>query len=426
MITFELTCAQNEYLSPGATLVDAIVTVTAEGGAGDQGAMPSPGAPRTELIIVDVSGSMGGKKIKQAANAAAAAVDCIDDGALFALIAGNHMAWRLYPSAPGLSLAVSSAETRAEARAAVSGLRAGGGTNIGAWLALATGLIAEQEGINHAILLTDGQNGPDQAEELTQALDDATGRFQCDCRGVGTDWAVAELREIAVALLGTVDIVADPNDLAEDFAAMMHQSMGREVGHVDLRLSTPKDSTVTFVKQVYPEIVDLSDRGTTVNERATDYPTGAWGCEARDYHVSIQVQAGGVGDEMLAGRVTLMIDGEEGGQALIRAIWTEDLAQSTRINRGVAKYTDQAELADLVQDGLDALNAGDVDEATAKLGLALRQAEELGNDDRLADLAKLVEVEDEATGKVRLKRNIDPVALMEAEVGSTKTERVKR
>jgi len=27
---------------------------------------------------------------------------------------------------------------------------------------------------------------------------------------------------------------------------------------------------------------------------------------------------------------------------------------------------------------------------------------------------------------VRLKRNIDPVALMEAEVGSTKTERVKR
>ena len=37
------------------------------------------------------------------------------------------------------------------------------------------------------------------------------GSFQCDCRGVGTDWGVSELRRIASALLGTVDIIADPD-----------------------------------------------------------------------------------------------------------------------------------------------------------------------------------------------------------------------
>jgi hypothetical protein len=47
--------------------------------------------------------------------------------------------------------------------------------------------------------------------------------FSCDCRGVGTDWEVAELRRISSALLGTVDIVPDPAGLAADFAAMMER-----------------------------------------------------------------------------------------------------------------------------------------------------------------------------------------------------------
>jgi hypothetical protein len=34
--------------------------------------------------------------------------------------------------------------------------------------------------------------------------------FRCDCRGVGTDWKVEELRTISTALLGTVDIVPEP------------------------------------------------------------------------------------------------------------------------------------------------------------------------------------------------------------------------
>ena len=41
--------------------------------------------------------------------------------------------------------------------------------------------------------------------------------LQCDCRGVGVDWEVAELRKVASALLGSVDIVADPANLAADF-----------------------------------------------------------------------------------------------------------------------------------------------------------------------------------------------------------------
>jgi hypothetical protein len=64
--------------------------------------------------------------------------------------------------------------------------------------------------LRHAILLTDGKNQHETPDQLDTAIGLCEGVFSCDCRGVGTDWEVAELRRIASALLGTVDIVPDP------------------------------------------------------------------------------------------------------------------------------------------------------------------------------------------------------------------------
>ena len=75
------------------------------------------------------------------------------------------------------------------------------------------------------------------------------GRFQCDCRGIGTDWDVDELRQIASTLLGSVDMVADAGDLVADFTAMMDAAMGKETGDVALRLWTPQGAEVAFVSR---------------------------------------------------------------------------------------------------------------------------------------------------------------------------------
>ena len=65
---------------------------------------------------------------------------------------------------------------------------------------------------------------------------------------------------------------------------------------------------------------------------------------------------------MLAARVSLVASSADGqqvlGQGLIKATWTEDEALSTRISPGVAHYTGQAELADAIQEGLEARQAG--------------------------------------------------------------------
>ena len=96
--TFELECFQNEYLPAGGDQVDAIITVKATG-TGVAGSAPSSDrrAPRAEVIIVDVSGSMHGEKLRQAKRATIAAIETIGDGVRFGIIAGNGQATLAFP-----------------------------------------------------------------------------------------------------------------------------------------------------------------------------------------------------------------------------------------------------------------------------------------------------------------------------------------
>ncbi|MGI8801791.1 MAG: hypothetical protein ACR2KV_06400 [Solirubrobacteraceae bacterium] len=427
MTSFMAEAHQNEYLPPGASTVGAIVTVTAAGGGDvDRVAPMAAGAGAAEIVIVDTSKSMDvpRTKIRAAREATAVAIDCIRDGVAFGVIAGTNRASDVYPRTG--RLAISSPATRDQARAEVSRLSASGGTAIGSWLRRAGELFAAAPpGVHHAILLTDGENEHETPAELDDALAALEGRFQCDCRGVGTDWELSELRRVASALLGSVDIIADPSAMVADFRAMTETAMGRATGDVSLRLWTPRGATVAFVRQVAPTIEDLTDRARPVDALTADYPTGAWGEEARDYHVGIEVDPRGIGEEMLAARVGLVVGGEVCSQALVRAIWTDDEERSTAINREVAHYTGQAELAEAIQEGLEARRAGDAGTATLRLGRAVALASEGGNDATLKLLAAVVEVDDPVAGTVRLRPAVTEADEMTLDTRSTKTVRVR-
>src|SRR5581483_3215053 len=97
-------------------------------------------------------------------------------------------------------------------------------------------------------LLTDGENKHETPEELDAVLASVEGEFQCDCRGVGADWQVGELRRIASKLLGTVDIIPEPEAMAEDFRVMTRTAMGKATRNVALRLWTPHGARVAFVR----------------------------------------------------------------------------------------------------------------------------------------------------------------------------------
>ncbi|MBT2368423.1 VWA domain-containing protein [Streptomyces sp. ISL-10] len=442
---FSVDVYQNAYLPEGGREVNAIVTVTSTGGGTTAGVPllgaspdPSSGPSRTApdagvVIMVDCSGSMDypPTKMRNARDATAAAIDTLRDGVAFAVVAGTHKAAEVYPGDG--RLAVADPATRTQAKDALRRLSAGGGTAIGTWLRLADRLLSSSDvAIRHGILLTDGRNEHESPEDLRSALAECAGRFTCDARGVGTDWEVKEVTGIASALLGTADIVADPSGLAADFTQMMENAMGKGVADVSLRLWTPVGVEIGFVKQVAPRVEDLTGRRTEVPPRAGDYPTGSWGDESRDYHVCVKVPQAGIGQEMLAARVSLIVPAADGGapevlaHGLVRAVWTDDMVASTSINPQVAHYTGQVELAQVIQQGLDARKMGDIDGATAKLGRAVQLAAHSGNEDTAKLLSKVVDVVDAATGTVRLKAKVAEADEMTLETRSTKTVRVKK
>ncbi|WP_406832300.1 VWA domain-containing protein [Pedococcus sp. KACC 23699] len=425
MATFTADVYQNEFLPDGGTDVHAIVTISCSG-AGEAGQSGSGDA--AEIVIVDTSGSMKGSNIVAAQQAAATALDQVLDGVWFAVVAGSHEAKLAYPPDSRSGMVRMDARTRSEAKAAVARFWADGGTAMGTWLALATKLFASVPSATqrHAILLTDGYNQHETPEQLSAAVDAARGRFQCDCRGVGSNWQVAEVRKIATALLGSVDLIADSSDMAADFEQIMRQSMGRGVADARLRVWAPQGAQVIFVRQVSPTVDDLTTRRQEVNALTGAYPTGAWGDESRDYHVAVRLPAKVVGQEQLAARVQVAVDDAVVAQGLVKAMWSNDDTLTTRIDPAVAHYTGQAELAEAIQDGLAAKAAGDTDTATVKLGRAVQLAVETGNEEATTRLRKIVEIEDAGTGTVRLKRSVNKLDEMALDTASTKTTRVKK
>lgn len=431
---FSVRVDQNKYLPEGGREVHAIVTVTAAGAEPNSqpgritAAGPAYGPDAAEVIIIDTSGSMTGEKIGAAKRAAHAAIDTLREGVNFAIIAGANNARMVYPNLR--RLVPVTGRSREEAKQAVRSLAAEGGTAIGSWLRLADAMLGQHpRAIRHAILLTDGKNQHEKPEVLDATLAACAGHFACDCRGVGTDWSVPELRKVASALLGTVDLIANPEDLEADFRAMAEQSMGKAVGDVSLRVWIPQGARLRFVKQVLPDVQDLTGKRVDSGPQSGDYPTGAWGEESRDYHICVDVPPGDVGRQIRAAWVKIVAAGPDGEEVRasgnVLAEWTTDEGMSTQINPHVAQYTGQEELAAAIQEGLAARRDGDVDTATTRLGRAVKLANETGNEGTARLLSRVVDVIDVESGTVRLKPKVSQEDEMSLDSRSTRTVRTR-
>jgi uncharacterized protein YegL len=420
---FKAEVFQNQYLPQGTKEVHAIMTVSVEGG---EGINATANNGRLFGVICDISGSMGGGKIHAARDAMVKVVNLLPEDAHFFIVTGSTKANLVFP------VSKATLENKERAIASIKKITAGGGTVISTWLAEALEQFQKMpNAVRQALLLTDGQNDESDEPALKKVLQACEGVFQCDCRGVGTDWRVAQLRQISGKLLGSTDIIAKAEMIEADFQAILQKAMSKDISDVAMRLWTPQGAKVLFCKQVSPDIVDLTDRAKSVKVQVIDYPTGAWGNkESRDYHFCIEVNPGNVGDEMLAGRASLVytINSVETkvAEARILATWTDDDAKSTKIDRRVAHYTGQAELAQSIQEGLEARARGDIEFATAKLGKAVKLAHQSGNEATAKLLKTVVDIEDASTGTVRLKKGVAKEDEMALETRSTKTTRIPK
>jgi hypothetical protein len=378
-----------------------------------------------EVILLDCSASMGHPwdKIINARRATQAAVAGLADGVWFAVVRGAESAEVAYPHRGGLVQA--SDRTRGAAFRAIARLQPSGGTAISRWVSLAGELVALRPGaIGHALLLTDGKNEDESPTDLQGALEKCEGKFHCDCRGVGTDWAVEELRQVSTALLGTVDIIREPAGMEADFRSVIERAMSRGV-EASMRIRTPASAQVTTFRQVSPTVVDLTARARRVDAQTIQVGLGGWADEQREFALSVDVRAAPVGSEMAACRLAIVVADRIRATGLVKATWTDDPELAARIEPNVAHFTGQADLAAAIQEGLRAKRDGNLPRATLRLGRAVQLAADSGNTDLLALLATVVEVVDDAA-TVRLRQDVEVYDEMALDTRSTRTVPTRR
>ncbi len=429
---FALAVSQNKYLSPADTEMRAVLTVSAANLTTPGAALPDA----AEVIVIDCSGSMSypPTKLTAARNAAAAAIDALRDGVFFAVVEGNENAAVVYPGEPALVAATP--QTKQAAKQVVRQLAASGGTSLGAWLRLADELLAAHpSAVRHAILLTDGQNLEMYQEDLDEALASCAGRFVCDGRGIGDDYEPEDLMRIASAMRGTADAIIDYADLVPEFVAIMNAAMRKVLSDVRLDITPLPFARLRSLRQTFPTEIDLTPFGTAVDARTTGFSTGTWAeGEEREFLVwldAARTDQHDMEEDVKIAKVGLAI--VPAGDTVARqavtprpivVCWTDDLRRSSLVDPSVAHASGHAELAAMLKDGMDAYKAGDFAGAAVEWGRAVAKAAQLGHDDMLTRLRRIVEIVGEPTaGRVVVKPDLRNRELFSVIVGGSTTTR---
>lgn len=421
---FSVDTHYNEYVPRENTSIDAIVSITHRQPDGEEALNK-----KAVIFTIDVSGSMDGEsKIDSAINAVTKCIRELPEDTMFAVIKFASEATLVFPSEEAWLLPATD-ENKDDAITSISKLRADGGTEMSKALYLGRKVFNSFDGIKVMIFLTDGDNNSDDRDKLERALKELTGEFQCYPRGVGTDWTPRELMKISSALLGETKAIANANMIAQDFRDTLEEAMSKRVANVNLKLWTPINSDIEFVKQVYPLENDLSQM-VQKNGQWRSYPLGAFADEeTRELHIRVKIPPEENASELRLARVGFCWtqDGsamEVAGPAIVVA-WSEDESMTARINSQVAHYTGQAELKENIEEGLQALNNDDFETATKRLGKAIKLAKESGNNAALTSLNNVVEVDQDGT--VRLKAGAsNKFNRMELETSSVRTARLNQ
>ena len=396
MAEFTAEVYQNEFLPDGGTDVNAIVSVTCRVPAlAGQGGSAAAG----EIIIIDTSGSMGGSRWRPPSRRRRRRSTEIVDGTYFAVDRpATAPAFLVYP--PCRAGRRWCRWTRELAR---PGLRGGGAAARRrrdrdqhlADLAGSSSPRCREVQQRHAILLTDGENNERAGRARSRPIDRRHRLLP------------VRLPRRRRRLEGGRDHARSPRPCSAPSTSSRRpascgpssrRSCARHVAWRRRRRAAGLGSAglAGRLRQA-----GVPDRGgphraaaSVVNDLTGGYPTGAWSDESRDYHVAIRLAAKAIGQEQLAARVQVVAGGEVEAQGLVKAKWSDDSALTTRIDQQVAHYTGQAELAQVIQEGLAAKAVGDEETATTKLGRAVQLAAETGNDEATAKLRKVVDIED--------------------------------
>ena len=183
MAEFKAEVFQNEYLTEGATDVHAVVSVscTGAGTAGQSGRVRGGRDHHRRHVGLDGHAAQQDRGSPPRRQGRARTRSSTARGSPSS--PGTRVAQMVYPTHPGMAKMTD--VTRRDASEAVGGLRSGGATAIGAWIAAATELFEQAPAGAASRHPADRRQDRGRAAKArsTSPSPRPRGKFQCDCRG---------------------------------------------------------------------------------------------------------------------------------------------------------------------------------------------------------------------------------------------------
>jgi Ca-activated chloride channel family protein len=211
--------------------------------------------PLNLCLILDHSGSMGGRPIEMVKQAAQRIVDRLSPGDRLSVVAFDHKAKVLVPN--------QEIDNPASVKLQIMQLKAGGGTAIDEGLNLGIEELAKakRDTVSQAFLLTDGENEHgDNDRCLKQATLAAGYNLTINTLGFGDAWNQDVLEKIADAGGGALSYIQRPEQAVDEFARLFArlQSVGLTNAHLLINLAgRSRLAEMKPIAQVYPDAIEL-------------------------------------------------------------------------------------------------------------------------------------------------------------------------
>lgn len=379
MAAFQFKTYYNPYISPLTNSVWGVISVTAN-------ETVEQAQDTIISLICDVSGSMQGGKFNNMISTTEDLIRTIPDGILFNIVVFDSAVNEILPVTqlqPGMDRERLVDTFRHKMRM----LKIFGGTSmsLGILKALEAQSTLQGNYSRYGIFLTDGQNTEPETALATAVKQASDMHMHLCAYGYGQDWTPEVLVKMAQITQGWMPkAVPNPDDLRDEFNALVTRMSKTVATDVALKLWTPTGANIRSLSQAYPDWVkgEAAPQGDGHTWVVPVPPMSAK--DHRDFVVHIELAS--VGARVVACKPSIVY--VAGGQSIEekgdQSNWmileqTHDAAQFQQVNPVVAGYLGQGELARATQAMTEALNAGDKTTAERHRTEALNIAQAAGN-----------------------------------------------
>jgi Ca-activated chloride channel family protein len=356
----------------------------------------STGAPMplNLCLVLDRSGSMSGAKIDNLREATTLVLDMLQPQDYVSVIFFNSKTDVAFPSER-----ITGEERRAQLKAKVAKLQAGGGTNMAPAMEAGLAELRKQMGpgggqagfVNRMVLLTDGITEKEK-RCLEQADNASRLGVPITALGIGTDWNDKLMQTIGTRSGGEADYIASPESIRNHFARAVQQMQAVALRNAHLSVRPALSIDVRSVFRVHPLIARLdptrgADRSATAPLGDLDRDSG------QTLLVEFVVPSRPPGAYRIA-QIDVQYDVPNGPAAQHMAVdvllsFSHDPAVISPHNARVMNIVEKVSAFKLQTRALEDLEAGNVHAATQKLQGALTHLLNQGD----TELAAIVQKE---------------------------------